>query len=237
MSMRVLGVITARGGSKGVPRKNLHSLGGKPLLAYTCVAALQSKRLSRVILTTEDDEIARTGRQWGVEVPFLRPMELALDTTPTLPVLQHAVTWLEERGDRYDAVCLLQPTNPLRPPEWIDKCIELLEERRADCVITVLPVPPEYNPHWVYFEHDGCLYLATGEKTPVPRRQDLPAAFHREGSVYVMRRDVLMEQNSLFGDCVVGYAVDPSVSVNIDGLEDFERAEELLAKAGFACVE
>ena len=235
MSLRVLGVITARGGSKGVPRKNLRMLGGKPLMAYTCVAALQSKKLSRVVLSTEDEEIASVGRQWGVEVPFLRPAELALDTTPTLPVLQHAVQWCEEHGDRYDAICLLQPTNPLRPPEWIDACISLLEERNAHCVITVLPVPHEYNPHWVYFEHEGFLRLATGEKTPIPRRQELPPAFHREGSVYVMRRDVLMERNSLFGDLVVGYQVDPTVSVNIDSLEDFQRAEVLLA-SGTPCV-
>ncbi len=235
MSLRVLGVITARGGSKGVPRKNLRMLGGKPLMAYTCVAALQSKKLSRVVLSTEDEEIASVGRQWGVDVPFLRPAELALDTTPTLPVLQHAVQWCEEHGDRYDAICLLQPTNPLRPPEWIDACISLLEERNAHCVITVLPVPHEYNPHWVYFEHKGFLRLATGEKTPIPRRQELPPAFHREGSVYVMRRDVLMERNSLFGDLVVGYQVDPTVSVNIDSLEDFQRAEVLLA-SGTPCV-
>lgn len=237
MSLRVLGVITARGGSKGVPRKNLRMLGGKPLLAYTCIAARRSRRLNRVILSTEDEEIAAAGRQWGVEVPFRRPEELARDATPTLPVLQHAVAWLEDRGDTYDAVCLLQPTNPLRPPEWIDACIEMLEARNADCVITVLPVPPEHNPHWVYFEQDGLLRLATGEKTPIPRRQDLPPAFHREGSVYVTRRDVLMEGNSLFGDRVVGYAVDPARSVNIDTLADFVRAERLLAEAGAECVE
>src|SRR5689334_14280721 len=103
--MNVLGIITARGGSKGIPRKNIRLLGGKPLLQWTAEAALSAKRLSKVILTTDDKEIAETGRRCGIEVPFLRPAELALDSTPTLPVLQHAVRSLEQAGERYEAVC------------------------------------------------------------------------------------------------------------------------------------
>src|SRR2546423_8592254 len=109
---RVLGIITARGGSKGIPRKNIRFLGAKPLLQYTAEAALSAKRLTRVILSTEDQEIADVGRKCGLDVPFMRPAELALDSTPTLPVLQHAVRELEAAGNRYDAICLLQPTNP-----------------------------------------------------------------------------------------------------------------------------
>src|SRR6266516_4625509 len=111
---RVLGIITARGGSKGIPRKNIRLLGAKPLLQYTAEAAFGAKRLARVILSTEDEEIADVGRQCGLEVPFLRPSALARDDTPTLPVLQHAVRALEEGGESYDAICLLQPTNPFR---------------------------------------------------------------------------------------------------------------------------
>lgn len=226
--MRVLGVIPARGGSRGIPRKNIRLLCGKPLLQYTADVALIARRLSRVILSTEDKEIADLGTKCGLDAPFLRPAELARDETPTLPVLQHAVAWLEERGEIYDAICLLQPTNPLRRAEEIDGCIELLEQTGADSVVTVLPVPPEYNPHWVYFEKDMMLYLSTGEASPIPRRQDLPAAFHRSGSVYVMRRAVLMDQNSLFGRRLAGYRVDPAESVNIDTPADWQRAEQLL---------
>src|ERR1041384_5143897 len=111
--MRVLGLIPARGGSKGVPRKNIRLLAGKPLLQYTAEAALSARKLARVILTTDDEEIAETGRQCGLEVPFLRPAELAQDDTPTLPVMQHVVDWLEKQGEAYEAICLLQPTNPL----------------------------------------------------------------------------------------------------------------------------
>ena len=228
--MTVVGVITARGGSRGVPRKNIRLLHGKPLLAWTAEAALASRRLARVILSTDDAEIAAAGQACGLDVPFLRSATLAQDGTPTLPVLQHAVTELEAAGERYDAVCLLQPTNPLRTSEVIDGCVDLLETSGADSVVTVLPVPHEYNPHWVYFEDEGGnLRLATGEAAPIPRRQLLPPAFHREGSVYVVRRDVLMIAGSLYGARVAGYPMTDQVTVNIDTPEDFLRAERLLS--------
>lgn len=227
--MRVLGVVTARGGSKGVPRKNARPLAGKPLVAWTAESALRAKSLARVILSTDDDEIAALGRAAGLDVPFMRPLELAGDRTPSLPVLQHAVASLEAGGDRYDAICLLQPTNPLRTADMIDRCVARLEDARADSVISVLRVPADYNPHWVYFAAaDGALRLATGEAAPIPRRQELPPAYHRDGSVYVVRRDVLIEQGSLFGARVVGVEVDAATSINIDTLDDWARAEALV---------
>ncbi|MGH9769646.1 MAG: cytidylyltransferase domain-containing protein [Blastocatellia bacterium] len=228
--MRVLGLIPARGGSKGVPRKNIKLLYGRPLLAYTAEAALSSRLLSRVILSTDDEEIAEVGRGCGLETPFLRPAELARDETPMLPVVQHAVRFLEERGDRFDAVCLLQPTNPLRGADEIDACIQLLDDADADAVVTTLPVPAEYNPHWVYFQDSqGTLRLSTGRDAPIPRRQELPPAFHREGSVYVTRRETLMEQNCFYGSRLLGYQMKAERSINIDTAEDWSRAEILTA--------
>jgi CMP-N,N'-diacetyllegionaminic acid synthase len=229
--MKVLGIIPARGGSKGVPRKNIRLLCGKPLIQYTAEAALASRRLSRVILSTEDEEIAEVGRGCGLEVPFLRPTELARDETPSLPVVQHAVRWIEGNGDRYDLICVLQPTNPLRRAEDIDSCIQLLEASGADAVMTVLSVPPEFNPHWVYLPDEaGLLRLSTGEADPLPRRQALPAAFHREGSVYVTRRNVLMEENSLYGSSLRGHLMSANQCINIDTEEDWQRAEKILDK-------
>lgn len=228
----MLGLVPARGGSKGVPRKNIRLLCGKPLLQYTAEAALAARSLARVILSTDDDEIAEVGRACGLEVPFLRPAELGRDDAPMLPVVQHAVRWLEEHGDRFDAVCLLQPTNPLRRPGDIDACVALLERSGADAVVTVLPVPPEHNPHWVYLQSDdGSLRLSTGEVAPIARRQDLPPAFHREGSVYVTRRDVVMEQSSLYGQRVIGCVLEPERCVNIDGPQDWDRATRILSAA------
>lgn len=213
-----------------MPRKNIRPLCGRPLLAYTAEAALASRRLSRVILSAEDDEIAEVARSCGVEVPFLRPAELARDETPMLPVAQHAVRFLEERGDYFDALCLLQPTNPLRSADDIDACIEMLDNSDADAVVTTLPVPAEYNPHWVYFrDAQGALHLSTGEAEPIPRRQELPPAFHREGSVYVTRRETLIERNSFYGARLLGYEMNAERCVNIDTLEDWERAERLIA--------
>jgi CMP-N-acetylneuraminic acid synthetase len=149
-----------------------------------------------------------------------------------LPVVQHAVDWLERHGTGVDAVCLLQPTNPLRTAADIEACITLFESEQADTVITVLPVPPEHNPHWVYFRTpEGTLQLSTGERNPIPRRQALPPAFHREGSVYLTRRSVLMEESSFYGTRLLGLAVPPERSVNIDDAEDWARAERLLRHA------
>jgi len=226
---RVLGLVPARGGSKGVPGKNIRLLCGKPLLQYTAEAALAALHLSRVILSTDDENIARVGEQCGLQIPFLRPAHLAQDQTPMLPVVRHALAWLESCGERFSAVCLLQPTNPLRRAEDIDGCIELFMREQADGVVTILPVPHEYNPHWVYFRRDdGTLQISTGESEPIPSRQLLPAACHREGSVYVTRTSVINNENSLYGRRLLGYPMERSI--NIDNLEDWQRAESLLAQ-------
>lgn len=230
--MRVLGLIPARGGSKGIHRKNVRLLGGKPLLQYTAEVAIAAKRLDRLILSTDDESCARVGETCGLEIPFRRPPELAQHDTPMLPVVQHALDALETAGDRFDAVCLLQPTHPFRLPEDIDGCIALLDESGCDSVVTILPVPAAYSPHWSYYrEEGGQLKLCTGERNPIARRQDLPPTFHREGSVYVTRRDVLVEGNSLYGDRMMGYLVDDShTRIDLDDLEDWAMAERLVAQ-------
>lgn len=228
--MRILGLIPARGGSKGVPRKNIRCLSGKPLLAYTAEAALSSNRLSRIVLSTEDAEIAEVGRECGLEVPFMRPSALATDITPTLPVVMHALKELEKLGDKFDAVCLLQPTNPLRRAEDIDNCIELFERSAADCVISVRPVPAEYNPKWVYWQDaDGKLSISTGDAEPIRRRQDLPEAYHRDGSVYLTRTDIIIDRQSLYGENILGYEMPAEFSVNIDTEEDWLTAERRIS--------
>jgi CMP-N-acetylneuraminic acid synthetase len=227
--MRTLGIIPARGGSKEVHRKNARPLCGKPLIGYTAEVALASARLNRVVVSTDDEGIASLARRFSLDVPFMRPAELARDDTPMLPVVQHALTTLRDEGDSFDAVCLLQPTTPIRGGNEIDGCIRMLVESEADAVVTVTPVPPEYNPHWVYIEEPGGgLRLASGEWEPVSRRQDLPEAFHRDGSVYVTRTEVVLGQNSLYGKKLLGYIVRDSKRVNIDTEDDWRRAERLL---------
>jgi len=231
--MRVLGLIPARGGSKGVPRKNVRMLGGKPLIGYTIGTALSAKRIERVIVSTDDDEIAEVAASLGAEVPFLRPARLAQDDTPMFPVVAHALESIIADGWTPDAICLLQPTFPFRRPEDVDACIDALAARQADCVISVHRVPDDFNPHWVYFEQaDGTLRLSTGDSEPIPRRQELPPAFHRSGAVYVSRVSTIIDDRSLYGNRIVGYETTTESSCNIDTFEDWNRAEALAARQG-----
>jgi CMP-N-acetylneuraminic acid synthetase len=216
-----------------VPRKNVRVLGGKPLIGYTIAAAQAAARIDRVVVSTEDDEIAAVARSFGAEVPFARPSSLAQDDTPMLPVITHAVNALIAEGWSPDLVCLLQPTFPFRRANDIDACIEAMEAKHADCVISVHRVPHQFNPHWVYLaKPDGSLRLATGEAEPIPRRQELPPAFHRSGAVYVSRASVITERGSLYGNRVVGYETPSESSCNIDTMDDWAQAEALIARRG-----
>jgi CMP-N,N'-diacetyllegionaminic acid synthase len=231
--MRVLGLIPARGGSTGVPRKNIRPLAGRPLIHYSIDAARAAVVIARVVVTTDDEEIAEVARRAGAEVPFLRPVELASDEAPMLPVVRHAVEELESRGDGFDAIAILQPTSPVRRAGLIDDCVRLLDESRADSVITVLPVPDEYNPYWVYLDGDEqpFLRLSVGKGEPIARRQELPHAYHRDGSVYLVRREVVIEKNSLYGQRIAGFVSDRGSVVNIDTPEDWTAAEALVARS------
>ena len=230
--MNLLAIIPARGGSKGIPRKNLAPVAGRPLLAWTCRAALESRLLSRVILSTEDSDIAEKGREFGVEVPFLRPAELARDETPTLPVIRHALEFLAQREDCHpDAIVLLQPTAPLRRAEHIDGAVSRMRETGADAVVGVSPVPAHFHPYWV-FDLDGRDRLKPahpdGGPERYPRRQALPPAYTRNGAVYVARTRLILQENSLYGPTPAAYVMREEDSVNVDSAEDLARAEEAL---------
>jgi len=176
---------------------------GKPLLAYTAEAALRASRLYRTVLSTDDPEIAEVGRRCGIEVPFLRPSHLAGDTTPTVPVLQDVVRRLEQAGERYDATFLLQPTNPLRTTGDIDGAVELLELTGADSVISFVDTGERHPARMKMIDDSGrVIDPSFAEPFEGMPRQQLPKLYLRDGSVYLTRRDVLMEQSSLKGrDC------------------------------------
>lgn len=223
--MKVLGIIPARGGSKGIPGKNIKLLSGKPLIQYTIEAALQSEMLEKIIVSTDSQEIATVAKQLGADVPFIRPMELAQDDTPTLPVIQHALRWSEHMREHYDAVCLLQPTTPFRPVGFIDRAIEKFQQSGADSLVSVLPVPIKYNPHWVFEPNaKGFLKIATGEKQIIPRRQELPPTYIRDGAIYITKVQVIFELNSLYGNLIDFIVSEESTHVNLDTLDDWERA-------------
>jgi len=219
--MNVLGLIPARGGSKGIPRKNIAPVLGRPLLAYTCDAALASRSLTRVILSTDDEEIARVGREAGVEVPFLRPAHLSEDQTPSIDVVIHAVEWLDANtGSRPDAVVLLQPTSPLRTSRHIDEACDLLQaDDTADSVVSVIEVPHRFNPYSIMTVRDG--RLAPYIPDPVPfdryRRQNLPSFVARNGpAVLVTKTDVIANRRSFYGDRILPYAMSELDSLDVD---------------------
>lgn len=232
--MNILGLITARGGSKSIPHKNITPLAGKPLLAYTCQAALASRYITRVVLSTDDEAIAAVGRDCGVEVPFMRPPELAQDETPSLVVAQHAIRWLIEQGWNTDVLVLLQPTSPLRQALHIDECIELKLANDVDTVVSVIEVPHRFSPYAIMKEQDGFLvdYTSTDELSfNRYRRQELPKLYARNGpAVLVSREHVIMNQNTFYGAKVMPYLMNMSDSIDIDTMLDLELAGWFLAR-------
>jgi N-acylneuraminate cytidylyltransferase len=234
MRFKILGLITARGGSKGIPGKNIKLLGGKPLIAYTIEAAQQSGVFDRLILSSDDPRIIEIARAYGCEVPFVRPAELAADSTPHLPVVQHAVEWLKAHENyQPDYVMILQPTSPLRQPFHIQAAAGLLQKSGADSVVSVSKIPEHYHPRWqLTFHGEGKLAIFTGEPFAeiVRRRQDLPPTYTRNGAIYLFKTVLLFDpvEPNFYGAHVVGYPMDEKYSVSIDGEEDWERAERLV---------
>lgn len=232
--MKTLGVITARGGSKGVPGKNLKPLAGKPLLAYTIEAAQRAGVFDRLILSTDDQLIATFARSQGCEVPFLRPSELAQDETPHLPVLQHAVSWLaEHQSYRPDAVVILQPTSPLRRAEHIREAIDLLAARDVDSVLTVSRVPAHMNPmRMLRVDGSGhAVLFVSGEpvRRRINRRQDMPEAWVMNGALYAFRTRVLFApEPSLYGNSTAVVPLPDPYGISIDTPEDWLDAEKAL---------
>ena len=222
---RVLGLVPARGGSKGLPGKNVRPLRGKSLLAYAAEAARASGALDRVVLSTDSEAIADAGRAAGLETPFMRPSSLAQDDTAMLPVVLHAVDALAAAGWLAEVIVLLQPTSPLRTPDHIRRSVDLLRETAADSVVSVLALPRHLSPDYVMRVVDGRLvaFLELGEK--VTRRQDARQAYVRDGTVYAFWRRTLVEKGSLYGDDCRPMIVPPHESVTIDGPEDWAEAE------------
>lgn len=228
----VLAVVPARGGSKSIPRKNIRPLAGHPLLAYSIAAGLQAGSVTRVILSTDDEETADIARGYGAEVPFLRPSGLATDTTPDLPVFQHALAWLEsEEGYRPDVVVQLRPTSPVRPVDCVDMAVRtLLANPEADSVRGV--VPSGQNPYkmWTINVDDHLEPLLSNdleEPYNMPR-QELPQTYWQTGHIDAIRPAVIKEKNSMSGNVILPLLIDPMYTVDIDTLRDWQRTEWLM---------
>ena len=226
--MTVLAIIPARGGSKGVPRKNVRLLAGKPLLAHTVEAARSSERIARLIVSTDDTEIAQEARAYGAEVPFMRPAALASDTASTIAVAQHAVQTLETYGDTvFEVILLLQPTAPLRQSDDIDGALALLEDDAVDSVVSFYAAE-HVHPYYMYTIEDSRPKPFMPVPQHITRRQDFPAVYVRNGAIYAVRRTVLFEHNSFLGPNLRAYLMPYERSINVDTEMDLRFAEFLL---------
>ena len=229
----VLAVIPARGGSKGIPRKNIRDFAGHPLIAFSIEAGLMAERVTRVIVTTDDEEIAVVARQYGAETPFLRPAEFAQDQTLDLPVFQHALGWLAEHENYHpEVVVQLRPTSPIRPPALVDEAVcLLLEHPEADSVRGV--VPAGQNPHkmWridpVTGQMHGLLAVEGIAEPYNAPRQVLPPVYWQTGHVDAIRPRVFA-QNSMSGKVILPVMIDPAYTVDIDTPKDWARSEWLV---------
>lgn len=218
---KVLGVIPARGGSKGVARKNVRDVAGRPLLAWTIEAARRSCLLDHTILSSDDDEIMEVARQFDCDVPFRRPAVFATDEAQSIDVALHALDFFPT----YNWLVLLQPTSPLRRAEHIDGVLSLAHERHAPAAVSICPAPD--HPAWMFYLNDDRLEPATGRPPPA-RRQNLPQAFLLNGAVYAARADWLRESRSFVGPGAVGFVMDGIDSLDIDTESDLIDADRRL---------
>lgn len=233
---RILGVITARGGSKGIPGKNIKDLMGKPLIAYTIDIAKKSKTITDLILSTDDSDIAEVSKKLGVNVPFLRPDDLSHDNASHLSVMEHAILFMEKSLDtKFDCVVILQPTSPFRLVEDIDETVKKLIDNDADSSVSITEIEENHPIKIKKFENDRVIPYCIPEKEGT-RRQDLPTAYKRSGAVYAMKRDLIVEEKRLYGDFVTGHVVPGERSIDIDNPMDWVRAEYMydeLVKKGY----
>ena len=229
----ILALIPARAGSKGIPGKNLALVAGKPLLAWTVEAARRSTHCTRLVVTTDSDEIAAVANRCGAETPFRRPQHLAADSTPGIAPVLHALTWLEvEENYRPECIVMLQPTSPLRTAEDVDAAVELATARAADAVVSVTPA--EHHPFWMKrLSEDGRMSDFMSSDVPVVRRQDLPPVYALNGAIYLARRDVLVERENWYTEHTYGYVMPAERSLDIDTPWDLRLADLLLQSAPF----
>jgi N-acylneuraminate cytidylyltransferase len=238
----ILALIPARGGSKGIPRKNIRLFAGYPLIAYSIAAGLQAETVTRVVVSTDDELIAAVARQFGAETPFLRPAELAQDMIPDLPVFEHALRWLaENEGYKPDMIVQLRPTSPIRPKDCVDNAVRLLlAHPEADCVRGVVPAGQDPHKMWRLDPESGKMVpLLTVEGIAEPYnapRQILPPVYWQTGHIDAIRSTTILQKGSLTGGVIFPLVLDPRYTVDLDTLNDWTRAEWAVTFGGLEMV-
>ena len=230
--MKTLGLIPARGGSKGISGKNLYPVRQKPLIAYTIEAARKSAYIDPLIVSTDDEEIARKSREWGALVPFMRPGSLAEDHSSALDVVNHAVDYYLEQGVVFDYIVYLQPTSPLRTSQSIDQSIELMQNHDADSLVSVVEVPHQFGMDSQMVEQNGLVKPALGNALGKLRRQDKPRYVARNGpAILITRPATLVNHGSLYGEKILSFLMNDIESLDIDRPDDLWLFEQRLLQS------
>lgn len=228
MKRKILGILPARGGSKGVPGKNLRMLKGRPLLGWAAEALCSCDEIDRRICSTDDAAIAQAAGKFGLEVPFMRPAELARDDTPVTDVIRHALDELDDRADPYTHVALVQATSPTVTADDLSRAVAMLDEGDPDTVITGFVATSQHPSLMFTMAKGGQVRWLLGDGSHGRRRQDLPPVFVRTGLLYLFRTANIRERNSIYGGTIAALVIDEARSVNIDEERDFERAERIM---------
>lgn len=231
-SKNVLAIIPARGGSKGLPGKNIKELCGKPLIAWCIEVAKACSSIDRVVVSTDDEDIAKVAKKYRAEVPFMRPTELASDTASTIDVILHAIDWFEKYENCQPAhILLLQPTSPLRTVEDIEGAIQTLKDKNARAVVSVCET--DHHPWWSNtLPEDDCMKNFLRPEILNKRRQDLPVFYRLNGAIYLAEADYLLKHNGFFGSDTFAYKMPKECSVDIDSEIDFKLAALLFEEQG-----
>ncbi len=223
---KILAIVPARGGSKGIPNKNIYEVNGKPLIAYTLEQARKSKYIDYVMVSTDSDEIAETAIKYGARVPFMRPAELALDTSKTIDAIVDCINRLKDMNMKYDVLILLQPTSPLRTFEDIDGALETFYDNQRQGLVSVSEV--EINPLLIR-KLEGNKAVPILDKSSTVRRQDFDKYYRVNGAIYINNTDEIDDSTS-FNDNKIAYKMDPAHSLDIDEPEDIETMRTILNK-------
>lgn len=223
---RMLAIVPARGGSKGLRGKNIKMLAGKPLIAWTIDTAKECRMIDKIVVSTDDTEIASIAKRYGAEAPFLRPAELAADSTSMIDVIGHCIKWLEEQKDKYDLVILLQPTSPLRSVKDIENVIKTLFKLNARSIISVCEV--DHHPYWTNTLPDDHSMKEFINLNANVNRQNLPAYYRLNGAVYLSFIDYFKKYKGFYGKSTYAYIMPKERSVDIDSNLDLKLAEVLI---------
>jgi len=227
-TQNILTIIPARGGSKGIPRKNIRLLSGKPLIAYTIEAALKSQSVDRLVVSTDDKEIANISIEYGADVPFLRPPEFATDTAKAISVVQHMLTEMEKLDNcKYPIVVYLEPPSPFRSPEDIDACVEQFLNHEPDSVVSVNEANQFHPILMKKIQNNTLKSLWKNEPEGVPRQLYKPTAFMRNGAVYVIKKENILK-NIFYGEPIIPHIMPHERSICIDSILDWYAAEAML---------